>query len=105
MFYGRLENIIISKLPETEFWGSLGGEHILAIITPCKTNGLDATKQLTYYSITTTPIVTNIQTIVAVIGRAKTRGKWGIIDRSNGLAKPVFTPDIDDPDSEDDDNV
>lgn len=105
VFYGRLEQVLVSNLPETPFWGTLGGIHLLAVITPCKTEGLDAIKTVTKYHSTTTVIVTDIQTVVSVVGRAFTRGRWGMIDRGTGLAKPVFASDALPADTDDDSDV
>jgi hypothetical protein len=63
---------------------------LLAVIEPCVTEGKDATKEVVYYQRKTTHIVTDLQTIGAVVGRVKTRGKWGIIDRSGNNARPIF---------------
>ena len=53
-------------------------------------------QELTFYRTETAPIVTDLATIRAVIGRVQTRGgpstsrHWGIIDRSTTLAKTNF---------------
>ena len=67
-----------------------GTERLLAVITPCATAGKDATKEVTYYTATTTPIVTDLQTIIASVGRVHSRGEWLIVDRSGGLLHPEF---------------
>ncbi len=35
-------------------------------------------------------VVTDLRNIECVIGRVYTRGEWGIIDRSGGLARTEF---------------
>ena len=55
---------------------------LLAVITPCKTKGQDAAFTVTYYKDLSASIVTDIRNIKSVVGRAETRGRWGIIDRS-----------------------
>ena len=35
-------------------------------------------------------LVTDIRNVICLIGRVKTRGKWGIVDRRSGMAAPVF---------------
>jgi hypothetical protein len=52
--------------------------------------GKDAAKEFTSYTQMTRPIVTDLATIVAVVGRVETRGKWVIVDRSGGLLHPEF---------------
>ena len=58
IFYGKLKQILEYEIPDSQFWGILRGKiTLLAIITPCVTNGKDATKQLTMYTETTMQIV------------------------------------------------
>lgn len=47
-------------------------------------------------------IVTDLQSVVAVVGRVETRGSWKIIDRTGGLIRPEFVADNEgaDPDPE-----
>jgi hypothetical protein len=35
-------------------------------------------------------VITDIQNVKATVGCIETRGRWGIIDRSTGLANVVF---------------
>ncbi|KAJ7237962.1 hypothetical protein C8J57DRAFT_1566441 [Mycena rebaudengoi] len=91
LFYGRLEKILECELPDDELFGEYAATtRLLAIITPCVTSGKDAAQEYTSYNRTTTEIVTDLQTVVAVVGRAETQGKWVIIDRTGGLIHPVF---------------
>ena len=90
------------KLPDDPLWASFKNRtRLLALITPCVTEGKDATEDIVYYSRTTTQVVTDLQTISSVVGRAKKGGKWGIIDRSNSLIHPVFVEEGDDNDDDD----
>jgi hypothetical protein len=68
---------------------------LLALITPCVTKGLDASKALTLYKRTTTEVITDIQAISSVVGRVLSDGRWGIIDRSNDYARTEFIPQND----------
>ncbi|TFK33524.1 hypothetical protein BDQ12DRAFT_766734, partial [Crucibulum laeve] len=94
IFYGQLEQILVCELPEHDFWGPdfAGTTRILALITPCVTNGLDAVVKITKYSTQTTPVITDIRTISSVVGRIFTQGSWGIIDRSTGYSRTEFLP-------------
>ena len=93
IFYGKLKQILEYKIPDSQFWGILQGKiTLLAIITPCVTNGKDATKQLTMYTETTMQIVTNLQTVKCVVGRVLTQNRWGIIDRSGDSSRTEFIP-------------
>jgi hypothetical protein len=60
-----------------------GRLRLLAHITPCKTDSKDATQELTNYHTETAPIITDLGTVHAVIGRVRTRKHYGIIDRSS----------------------
>ncbi|KAJ7667305.1 hypothetical protein B0H17DRAFT_950463 [Mycena rosella] len=91
VFYGRLEEILVCKLPEDPFWAYMSDTTcLLAVITPCLTLGTDTTKEVALYTLMSAPIVTDLATIVAVIGRVQSRGDWLIIDRSGGLLHPEF---------------
>ncbi|KDQ51674.1 hypothetical protein JAAARDRAFT_139876, partial [Jaapia argillacea MUCL 33604] len=83
VFYRQLECILVCALPNERFWGKVGGKTLLlALIHPCNTQGRDATKGIVMYSQTTAPIVTDLRVICAVVGRLRTRNRWGIVDRS-----------------------
>lgn len=90
--YGRLEEIVVCSLSTIDFWGPAlqGQKRLLAHITPCATNGKDATSEVTSYHAMTTSIITDLRTISAVVGRIQTRGRWAIVDRSEQLARTVF---------------
>jgi len=93
IFYGKLEQILEYEIPDSQFWGILRGKiTLLAIITPCVTNGKDATKQLTTYTETTTQIVTDLKTVKCVVGRVLTWNRWGIIDCSGDSSRTEFVP-------------
>jgi hypothetical protein len=93
IFYGRLEQILQYEVPNKKFWGIFRGEtRLLAVITPCITNGRDATKDLTTYTDTTTQIVTDLQAVQCVVGRVQTRNRWGIVDRSSDSSRTEFIP-------------
>lgn len=79
-------------LDDVPFWGEqCAGRHfLLALITPCKTNGRDATDEVVSYSTVSTKVVVDLQTVTGKIGRVKTRGKWGLIDQSTGVARTIF---------------
>jgi hypothetical protein len=72
-------------------WGDLQGKTLLlAVITPFRTTGEDASIKLTYYKDTVASIVTDIRNVKSLVGRCQTRGKSGIIDRSLEHARAVF---------------
>ena len=109
VLYGRVEKIMECQLPHDPVFGVFKGKlRLLAHITPCKTDGKDATQELTAYHIETAGIVTDLSTIRAVVGRVQTTGgapgtqkHWGIIDRSSALVRATFEVDEE---SSDDDN-
>ena len=94
IFYGLLEVILECNIPDKNFWGRYlqGMTVLLAVITPCITMGKDAAKELTTYQHTTTQVVTDLRTISAVVGRVKTRNRWGIVDRSEDSSRTQFVP-------------
>ena len=77
MLYGRIERIIECQLPnKPAVFGEFSGKpHLFAHITPCKTDGKDATEELTFYHTETAPIITDLGTICAVVGRVQTAGQ------------------------------
>ena len=96
VFYGRLEYILVCELPDEDFFGALKGlTRLLALITPCNTNGKDATATVTTYSQMTAATITDLQSIEAVVGRVATRNTWGIVDRTDGLAHTIFVDEND----------
>lgn len=63
---------------------------LLAVITPCSTGGLDATKTVTTYKKQTTDIVTDLRAVECIVGVAHTREEGGIIDRSGSFQRTEF---------------
>ena len=91
IFYGRLDIILECQIPDRRFWDALQGKKVLlALLTPCSTNGRDATEQVVTYTQTTTQVVTDLRAVACVVGRIQTRDRWGIIDRSGDLARTEF---------------
>jgi hypothetical protein len=94
VLYSRVEKVIECQLPDDPVFGVFRGKlHLLAHITPCKTDGKDAMQELTDYCTETAPIVTDLGTIHAVIGRVRTRKCYGIIDRSSISVRATFEVD------------
>jgi hypothetical protein len=81
-------------LPKKKSWDKAlrGKVLLLAVITPCVTRGQDATKVVVKYSRTTTDVVTDLQAVECVVGRAFSRKGWGIIDRSGDFSRTEFIP-------------
>ncbi|KAJ7017219.1 hypothetical protein C8F04DRAFT_979745 [Mycena alexandri] len=93
--YGQLERVVDCLLPKDKTLGRVSGKRrLLAIIHPCKnTRGKDASLERTGYTELANILVTDLQSVVAVVGRVKTRGKWLIVDRTGGLIHPQFVQD------------
>jgi hypothetical protein len=88
--YGQLDKLLVCALGSEGLWGKLKMKtSLLAVISPCKTKGQDAAFTVTHYKDLGTSIVTDIRNIKSVVGRAETRGRWGIIDR--GIEHAVAT--------------
>ena len=64
------------------------------MITPCKTDGKDATKVVTEYTLSTATIVTDLQAVQCVVGCVQRQKTWGIIDRSMDEARPEFISSV-----------
>ncbi len=93
--YGCLQQIIACELPATPFWRNnssklKSGLFLLGLVEPCNTDGIDATERVVFYNSTRAPRIINLMTISSVVGRVKTRNKWGIVDRSKGVARTDF---------------
>jgi hypothetical protein len=68
VLYGRVEKIMECQLPNDPVFGLFKGKlRLLAHITPCKTDGKDATQELTTYRTETAGIVTDLSTIRASV--------------------------------------
>jgi hypothetical protein len=102
--YGQLEKILVCELPDDPFFGVLRNSTcLLALVTPCNTAGHDATKELTTYSSQAASVITDLRSVVAVVGRVWSHTEWTIIDRSRMTAYAVFEGDnVIDTEEEDD---
>jgi hypothetical protein len=102
--YGRLEHILVCKLPTDAFLEELSGmTWLLASVTPCNTGGRDAIQELTSYSSQAASVITDVRSIRAVIGRVHSRTEWTIIDRSSAISHAAFA--VDDANDSDDDGL
>ncbi|KAG2046473.1 hypothetical protein BDR06DRAFT_922829 [Suillus hirtellus] len=81
--YGQLDAILVCKLGHNKIYRHLcATELILALITPCKTNGKDASESIVGYKELAAQVVTDARNITGVVGRVQTQGGTFIIDRS-----------------------
>jgi hypothetical protein len=91
--YGVLDKILVCELDDDPFWRDLQSKTLLlALISPFKTNGVDAALQTVFYksSESLATLVTDLRNIKACVGRVESRGKWGLIDRDIQLVQPSF---------------
>jgi hypothetical protein len=96
--YGVLEKILVRSLGDENIWGDLRGKtHLLAVITPWRTDGQDAALETVFFKHTLATIVTDLRNVCAVVSRVVIRGEWGIIDRNIGIAHATFTLDGNNP--------
>ena len=100
--YGRLEQIMVCELPTDPFLEELSGTTwLLALVTPCNTQGRHAILEHTTYSTQAASIIMDVRSIRAVVGRVQSRTEWAIIDRSPASSHAAFAvDDIDDSDDE-----
>ena len=81
--YGRLEKVLDFQTGNQNIWRELKAtHHLLAVITPCKTDGKDTSHELVEYEETREAVITDVRNIKAVVGRVKRGTKWIIVDRS-----------------------
>ncbi|KAF8680006.1 Transposase family tnp2 [Rhizoctonia solani] len=100
--YGQLLDIIYLKLKPNEHYPNVDLEYLLAHILPCETfTHDDATSTLVeYQKMAGHSIAVHLNSVEAVVGRAKRDDTWGIIDRSNGAVRTLFTNDNNQPGEE-----
>jgi len=81
--YGQLDKILVCEVDHNNVYKDLRAKTlILALITPCKTDGNDASESIVGYKEFAAPVIMDIRSIKAVVGRVQTRGEIFIIDRS-----------------------
>jgi len=95
IFYGEVLDVIALHIDPSEEY-ELEEELfvILAHIHPCPTEYKDATLEPVTYTEAAfnaqTPYMIKVTTIVGSVGRVFANGRWGIVDRWNEMAAPVF---------------
>lgn len=92
--YGQLLDIFYLKLNEHGD-PKVGNDFLLARVLPCNiTSGQDATSEVVEYrSMAAQPLIINLITVGAAVGRVKRHETWCIIDRSKGAVQTLFTDD------------
>lgn len=93
VFYGQLQKILVCELPDDDIFQYLKGKTcLLALVIPCNADGCDATGVAgpATYTTVAAPVITDLRSIKAVVGRVQSRGKWTIIDRSREIARAAF---------------
>jgi hypothetical protein len=98
VFYGQLEHIVKCIIPICPALRITEPRLLLlALVTPCITEGGDATKHLiTYQKMKPSPQVIDLNAISSVVGRfpyGTINGKFAIVDRSTSWARTVFVND------------
>jgi hypothetical protein len=102
--YGVVEKFLVCLLGAESHWGKLrNSTQVLAVITPFKTDGQDASIDLTHYNSTAATIITDVRNIKRLAGRVLTRGRWGLIDQTMSSAQGTFAATADYEDSSSDD--
>ena len=103
--YGQLERILVCSLGDERIWGdSRNSMLLLALVRPVKSDGEDAALTTVIFSQYLAPVITDLRNVKAVVGRVETRRRWGIVDRSMGIAKPAFALDETEDYHQDDDD-
>ena len=89
--YGVLERVLECKLGDDNVWGDQRGTtHLLAVITPWRTEGEDASREVVTFKHALAQIVTDLGNIRGVVGRIESRGTWGIVDHNVQLVRATF---------------
>ncbi|KAF7331329.1 hypothetical protein MKEN_00010500 [Mycena kentingensis (nom. inval.)] len=97
--YGRLDRILAFKLPKDARLGVLSEQiRVVLVITRYATGGRDAVVEdvVDYQRLHQASVMVDLDGLKAAVGRFETRGKWVIVDRSGGMIKPEFVPEIED---------
>lgn len=100
MHYGQLHYVLAItlepfKVKDPKFHLNKSTTYLLALVTPIKTRGVDATEAFVSYKdrdIEPNCFI-DAQSIECLVGRIKTRGSWWIVDRSKGVARTIFEDD------------
>ncbi|KAG8929626.1 hypothetical protein FRC01_004015 [Tulasnella sp. 417] len=99
--YGQLHYLIDFWMPGVIINGTYHASkhHILGFVTPCKTEGKDATSELVLYPNGPSGLqpqrFISLSSIECAVGRVKSRDRWWIVDRSDGLARTSFMDEED----------
>lgn len=105
VFYGQVEYFLEFTLEPISFHGR--GEDIknptrlvLALVTPCKTSGVDGAIKLALYAMGAAGIepkcFISLKSVECMVGRARRARRWYIVDRSQQLMRTVFVDEEDD---------
>ncbi|KAI6151272.1 hypothetical protein BKA82DRAFT_4125839 [Pisolithus tinctorius] len=87
--YGDLEKIFMLTLPPNKFFTSLSSKTlVLALITPWNTKGKDTTSKNTYLLSHCATIVTNVQSLKAVVGLVPVGKWWSFVDMGTWEGTP-----------------
>ncbi|EAU84542.2 hypothetical protein CC1G_00061 [Coprinopsis cinerea okayama7 len=88
--YGELSLILVCTLPNHRLFGNHAGKtHLLAVVTPCQTQSTDARLEPTGYDQLLAPVVIDVRSITAAVGRQRRGNTWWIIDQFDA-ALPTF---------------
>jgi hypothetical protein len=89
--YGQVQSYIYITLPAApRLETTRDSTAVLALVTLCKTNGMDASHTLVWYREMGRVCAFDIATIDCVVGRIRVGDHWGIIDRSFGSERAVM---------------
>ncbi|KAF7322257.1 hypothetical protein HMN09_00002900 [Mycena chlorophos] len=91
--YGRLEELLECPLPRKTWLGQYSGKTLLfAVVTPCAGSHRDARESVVGYRSMDAPVVVDVRSIEAVVGRLPVGERWILIDRAARTFKPEFVP-------------
>lgn len=94
IMYSQLKCILVCSMGDERIWGDFcNSTLLLVLVRPVKTDGKDTALMTIIFSQYLAPIITDLQNVKAVVGRAETQKHWGIVAHSVGIAKPAFALD------------
>ena len=96
IFFSQLQHIFLISLKPPPALG-LGEKTtlILAAIRTCANPQMKAENDIYYYSREGHLEVVDIECVQCLVGQVKDGNEWAIIDRSKGIARPVFVNEDD----------
>ena len=77
IMYSQLKCILVCSMGDERIWGDFcNSTLLLVLVRPVKTDGKDTALMTIIFSQYLAPIITDLQNVKAVVGRAETQKHW-----------------------------